>query len=87
MKSKLTSAPSHQTDVPYDANDKTTVAAFWADATAHRVFFYIISGFRYGFLGEADSPIWVGAGLLLVLNLAMWGLCYALLRSGWKIKN
>ena len=50
-------------------------------------FFYIISGFRYGFLGEADSPIWVGAGLLLVLNLAMWGLCYALLRSGWKIKN
>ena len=50
-------------------------------------FFYIISGFRYGFLGEADSPIWVGAGLLLVLNLALWGLCYALLRSGWKIKN
>ena len=50
-------------------------------------FFYIISGFRYGFLGEADSPIWVGAGLLLALNLAMWGLCYTLLRSGWKIKN
>ena len=36
MKSKLTSAPSQKTDVPYDATDKTTVAAFWADATAHR---------------------------------------------------
>nr|WP_294170408.1 ABC transporter permease [uncultured Sphingomonas sp.] len=50
-------------------------------------FFYVISGFRYGFLGEADSPIWVGAAGLLVLNLILWALCYGLLRSGWKIKN
>ncbi len=35
MKSKLTSAPSPKTDVPYDTTDKTNVAAFWADATAH----------------------------------------------------
>ena len=50
-------------------------------------FFYVISGFRYGFLREADSPIWIGAAGLLVLNLLLWGVCYALLRSGWKIKN
>ena len=50
-------------------------------------FFYVISGFRYGFLGDADSPIWVGAGGLLVLNLILWGACYTLLRSGWKIKS
>lgn len=50
-------------------------------------FFYIISGFRYGFLAEADSPIWVGAIGLLLLNILLWGLCYGLLRSGWKIKN
>jgi len=24
---------------------------------------------------------------LLVLNVALWALCYSLLRSGWKIKN
>jgi uncharacterized protein (DUF4415 family) len=35
MKSKRTSTPSHKPDVPYDAKDKTKVAAFWADATAH----------------------------------------------------
>ena len=35
MKNKLTSAPSHKTDVPYDANNTTIVAAFWADATTH----------------------------------------------------
>jgi ABC-2 type transport system permease protein len=50
-------------------------------------FFYVISGFRYGFLGVTDSPIIVGGLGLLAMNLVLWGLCYALLRSGWKIKN
>jgi ABC-2 type transport system permease protein len=49
-------------------------------------FFYVISGFRYGFLGVSDSPIMIGAIGLLVVNLALWGLCYALLKSGWRIK-
>ena len=50
-------------------------------------FFYVISGFRAGFLGTSDSPLLVGAVGLLVLNVALWATCYALLRSGWKIKN
>jgi ABC-2 type transport system permease protein len=50
-------------------------------------FFYVISGFRYGFLGEADSPIWVGAIGLMLLNVVLFATCYALLKSGWKIKN
>jgi ABC-2 type transport system permease protein len=50
-------------------------------------FFYVISGFRAGFLGVSDSPLWVGSLGLLVLNIALWALCYSLLKSGWKIKN
>ena len=50
-------------------------------------FFYIISGFRYGFLSEADSPVMFGALLLLGINIALCAACYALLRSGWKLKN
>jgi ABC-2 type transport system permease protein len=50
-------------------------------------FFYVISGFRAGFLGFSDSPLWVGAVGLLVLNIVLWALCYSLLKSGWKIKN
>ncbi len=50
-------------------------------------FFYVISGFRAGFLGTSDSPLLVGATVLLAINGALWALCYALLRSGWKIKN
>ncbi|HEX8669907.1 MAG TPA: ABC transporter permease [Allosphingosinicella sp.] len=50
-------------------------------------FFYVISGFRYGFLGLADSPVAFGAALLLAINLGLGALCYALLRKGWKLKS
>ena len=50
-------------------------------------FFYVISGFRHGFLSEADSPIWIGGIGLLLLNIALFVVCYSVLKSGWKIKN
>ncbi len=50
-------------------------------------FFYVISGFRHGFLGVTDSPVLFGAMLLLAINVGLFVACYALLRSGWKIKN
>ncbi|HEX8841038.1 MAG TPA: ABC transporter permease [Sphingomicrobium sp.] len=49
--------------------------------------FYVISGFRAGFLGVSDSPLWIGGIALLLLNIALWAICYAVLKSGWKIKN
>jgi ABC-2 type transport system permease protein len=50
-------------------------------------FFYVISGFRAGFLGVSDSPLWIGSTGLLVLNIVLWAICFGLLKSGWKIKN
>lgn len=50
-------------------------------------FFYVISGFRYGFIGAADSDIFSGAIILLVIDIALCTLCYRLLVSGWKIKS
>ena len=50
-------------------------------------FFYVISGFRYGFLQTADTDVVTGAVILLVLNIVLVGLCYALLRRGWKLKS
>jgi ABC-2 type transport system permease protein len=49
-------------------------------------FFYVISGFRHGFVGAADSPLASGALLLLGLNVLLGVACYALLRSGWKLR-
>ena len=50
-------------------------------------FFYVISGFRAGFLGVSDSPLLVGSAVLFLLNLLLWFACFQLLKSGWKIKN
>jgi ABC-2 type transport system permease protein len=49
--------------------------------------FYVISGFRSGFLGIADSPVLFGGCLLLGINIVLGALCYELLRRGWKIKS
>ena len=50
-------------------------------------FFYAISGFRYGFIGAADSPVVFGAIVLLGLNIVLGTICYLLLRSGWKLRS
>jgi ABC-2 type transport system permease protein len=50
-------------------------------------FFYIISGFRYGFLGTADSPVMLGSIIILGIDIALAALCFTLLKRGWKLKN
>jgi ABC-2 type transport system permease protein len=50
-------------------------------------FFYVISGFRYGFLGSADSPVAVGSVVILAIDVALGVLCYVLLKRGWKLKS
>ncbi len=50
-------------------------------------FFYAISGFRYGFIGAADSPVLFGGLLLLGINIVLGIATYALLRSGWKLRS
>jgi ABC-2 type transport system permease protein len=50
-------------------------------------FFYIISGFRYGFLGTADSPVLIGSAVVFGLDVVLALSCYWLLNKGWKIKS
>lgn len=49
-------------------------------------FFYMIDGFRSGFIGHADAPLWIGLAILIGLNGALWLLCYRLFASGYKLK-
>jgi ABC-2 type transport system permease protein len=54
-------------------------------------FFYVISGFRYGFLGASDmgpeASLIAAAGGLAVVNAVLAAGVYALLRTGWKLKS
>jgi len=49
-------------------------------------FFYAISGFRYGFIGEADSSLLVGGLVLVGIDIVLAVICYLVLRSGWKLR-
>ncbi len=49
-------------------------------------FFYMIDGFRAGFIGAAEASPWLGAALLTGLSALLWLASYALLRSGWKLR-
>lgn len=49
--------------------------------------FYLIDGFRYGFTGASETPILLGGGLVLALNVIFAALCYGLFKSGWKLKS
>ncbi|MBO9519684.1 MAG: ABC transporter permease [Porphyrobacter sp.] len=55
-------------------------------------FFYMISGFRFGFIGESDigntNHAVIGAAIGVgVLNFVLGFVTYRLLKSGWKIKS
>jgi ABC-2 type transport system permease protein len=49
-------------------------------------FFYMIDGFRSGFIGVAEAPVWLGAAIVSGLCVLLWWACYALLKSGWKLR-
>ena len=55
-------------------------------------FFYVISGFRFGFLGQSDigstnTAVFHSALGLGGLNLALAVLTYLVLKSGWRLKS
>ena len=50
-------------------------------------FFYIIDGFRYGFLGAADGSILFGFLYLILLSFITWFAAYILFKKGYKIKS
>ena len=50
-------------------------------------FFYMIDGFRYGFLGTSDGSINFGIVYLVILSFVMWFIAFYLYKKGYKIKS
>jgi ABC-2 type transport system permease protein len=60
---------------------------FWHTIAHLDPFFYMIDGFRYGFFGAADVPIWlslvwIGGFLLSVSTVCLW-----MLATGYKLRR
>lgn len=58
----------------------------WQKVAVFNPFFYIIDGFRAGFIGSAEADLGAGILLLVVCNIILLGLAWWILKSGYKIK-
>ena len=49
-------------------------------------FFYMIDGFRAGFIGRADGSLPTGAAVIALVDLVLLAITYRMLRTGYKLK-
>jgi ABC-2 type transport system permease protein len=59
---------------------------FWQAASHLNPFFYMIDGFRYGFLGRSDVAPATSLAIVAGCFVALSALTLALLRRGWKLR-
>lgn len=50
-------------------------------------FFYLIDGFRYGFIGRHEGSLTVGVAMTTALALITGWICFWMFRTGYKIKT
>jgi len=50
-------------------------------------FFYLIDGFRYGFIGHADGSIAIGVVSMGVLTIGLFLWCWRLFVTGYRLKS
>ena len=56
-------------------------------AIAHiNPFFYMIDGFRYGFIGHADGSLVLGLVVMVGINIILWIVCTWMLQTGYKLR-
>ncbi len=59
---------------------------FWRVIAHLDPFFYMIDGFRYGFIGHADGSLTAGIVVMMVTNAGLWWLAWRLFTIGYKLK-
>lgn len=60
---------------------------FWQWVSKFNPIVYMIGGFRYGFLGVSDTPIWATFGVLSVLIGGLYGWAYRLIEKGVGLRS
>jgi ABC-2 type transport system permease protein len=64
-----------------------TLPAFWQTLSQFNPIFYLIDGFRYGFLGFSDVSLMLSIGVLLGLVLLLIGISWYLLKTGLGLRT
>ena len=50
-------------------------------------FYYLIDGFRFALIGRIESPPLLGVIVIAALNVALWALCWYVLKKGYRLKT
>ena len=58
----------------------------WQIVAHFNPFFYMIDGFRYGFIGHADSSLPLGMAVMALFNLFLWTVTYRMFSTGYRLK-
>ncbi|GAB5387464.1 MAG: ABC transporter permease [Alphaproteobacteria bacterium] len=58
----------------------------WQTVALFNPFFYMIDGFRHGFIGHSDISVWTGMIVMAGVNAALFGLAWNLFSRGYKLK-
>jgi ABC-2 type transport system permease protein len=64
-----------------------SLPGFWQQVSHLNPFFYMIDGFRYGFIGHSDASPWFSFMVVGCTFLAISALVLHLLRTGYKIRG
>ena len=59
----------------------------FASISRFNPFFYLIDGFRAGFIGHAEGNLMIGVIMSAVLTVLMGAACWLVFRSGWRLKS
>jgi ABC-2 type transport system permease protein len=58
-----------------------------AQTIAHfNPFFYMIDGFRYGFIGASDTEPMLGLVVMTGINIIFWLICRYMFKTGYKLR-
>jgi ABC-2 type transport system permease protein len=58
----------------------------WQIFSSFNPFFYMIDGFRYGFIGRADSDLMTGVFYTLAVNVTLTLIVYYVFKKGYRLK-
>ena len=59
----------------------------WKTVSQFNPFYYIVDGFRYGFIGHSDFNPYTGLSLLILFFLICSTVTIFFLKSGYKLRN
>lgn len=62
------------------------LVGFWSTLAHFNPVFYLVDGFRYGFIGHADQPVSTGIAILAIVDATLYALVHRIFATGYKLR-